>query len=433
MATYHHGILYLSDGWGNPSEVINEARTAYNLRNAGLTEFTNIADNAGCAAYDYEPCSMASDGSVTEWTALNLATNPWGTSATADEAIGFYIEEWTGLDSGHNARAAYEMAGGHGGARFGAQTSKQRVMAMNLVLIGTSERGLNHLFRWLETMFRPTDDGSPMSLWLRETCPSGTTEAALEEGFLRLDDVAMVASPTWIDPPVPDSGCMIRRLSLTLAAGNPCMFAVPSASASSVIATPAFTATTGTAEASCAEWNDVAVRAYVAVTASEVGLTSPIVTVSSPLEIAVAGVDAHGIPLPGEGVRYLVPALRIYGLINDAGLASLDPCFQRRVGTIIIQGLPAGYEITVDCSDGSSFVRDLFGDRNWVDGSQFIGRNSVAAPSYQGKRPVTIPPCTNGFVVVEPAFTGSTHLGTSADIVSTWTVAIQTSVRVGCI
>ena len=432
MATYHHGILYLSDCWGNPTEVINEARTAYNLRNAGLTEFTNIADNAGCAAYDYEPCSMASDGSVTEWTALDLVTNPWGTSATANEAVGFYIEEWTGLDSGHNARAAYESLGGHGGARFGVPTSKQRVMAMNLVLIGTSERSLNHLFRWLETMFLPPVDDSPMSLWLRETCPSGTTEAELESGFMRLDDVVMVASPTWIDPPVPDSGCMIRRLSLTLAAGNPCMFAVPSAATSTSVTTPAVTASTGTFEAGCGEWDSYSVRVSSAVTAPEVGLLSPIVTITSPMGIAQVGRDSSG-PLPGEGVRYLVPTLRIFGLIDDKSIGSLRPCQQRRTGTIIVQGLPAGYELTIDCSDGSAFVRDLFGDRDWVDGSQFIGRNSVAAPSYRGKRPVSFPPCANGYIVVEPAFIGSTAFGTTSPLVTGWTVTIQTAVRMGCV
>lgn len=194
------------------------------------------------------------------------------------------------------------------------------------------------------------------------------------------------------------------------------MFAVPSAAATTTITTPAVTAVAGDGyEASCEEWSSIAVRAYAAVTAPLVGSISPIVTISSPLEVGS-----------------IVPMLRVYASIDDRSLGSLVPCRQRRAGTILVQGLPAGYEMTIDCSDGSSFVRDLYGEREWYDGAQFIGLNSVYAASYRGKRAISVPPCVNGYVVVEPALAGSTHFGTTAAIVSSWSVTIQTVTRFGC-
>ena len=425
MTSYHNGFLYLSDGFGNPVELINHARTAHNLTAAAHASFGHVLDSGGCEALEFNPCTMASDGSVTDWTAVNMAVNPWGNTGAAAEALGFYIQEWTGIDGSHHARSATPVGGGHGGARFGPLSHRQRVMALNVVLVGTTERGLNHLFRWLESALLTTgDSGCLGSMWLRDICPDGLSDAELEVGLLRADDVALVDGPAWVASPVEDAGCFLRVVSFTLVAGSPCLFAVPASSSTTSVTAPALSSSALPAYfAACNEWSGSAARISAAVTAPDFGLSSPLVKFSSPLEVDASTLD-----------RKVLPAYRIFASIDDEGTAVLDPCTQRHLGLVVVQNLPSGYELVVDCSDGTAQARDLHGDRQWYDGAQFIANNFDISTGYGGRRSVSLPAqCADGWFVVEPAFGGSFYLGLAVASVSTWTITLQAVTRVGCL
>lgn len=420
MTSYHNGFLYLSDGFGNPVELINHARTAYNLTAANHPAFRSVLDSGGCEGLEFNPCEMASDGSVTEWTAVDMAADPWGVAGAAAEAFGFYIQEWTGLDGAHHARASTPV--GAGGARFGPLSHRQRVMSLNVVLVGSTERGLNHLFRWLESALLTTgDSGCLGSMWLRDICPGGLTDAELEVGLLRADDVVLVDGPSWVSPPAMDSGCYIRVVNFTLVAGSPCLFAVPASSSTTAITAPALSASTIPAYfAACNEWSGSVARVSAAVTAPAFGMASPLVKFSSPLEVAA-------------GVRKVIPAYRIFASVDDEGTAVLNPCTQRHLGMVIVQNLPSGYEMVVDCSDGTAQARDLHGDRQWYDGAQFIANNFDISTGYGGRRSVSLPAqCANGWFVVEPALNGDVYMGMGAASVSAWTITLQAITRVGC-
>lgn len=424
MATYHNGFLYLSDGFGNPVELINQARTAYNLEAAAPSQIYNVAEAGGCIGLDYDPCSMDSTGAVTEWVALDLNALPWGSSAQAQDGYGFYIQEWTGLDGAHHTRTIHAQGGGHGGARFGSIYHKQRVMAFTVVLLGASERGLNHLFRWLESALLTTGGpGCLGSLWLRDFCPDGVSDAELSEGLLRADDIVLVDGPVWVTPPIADAGCLIRSLSFTLVAGNPCLFSVPTETTSATV-TPAEAASVLPAyPAACSEWNGSSLRVSMAVTAPDAGSVSPVVYISAPLQV------------DSLGSRKLVAAQRIYATVDEAGLGSVSPCSQRNIGMIVVQNLPSGYELVVDGSDGSAQARDLHGDRVWYDGAQFIANNADVTSGYVGRRAVSIPAlCSDGYFIVEPALGGNrAQLGMNVQPVSTWDIDIQAVTHVGCI
>jgi hypothetical protein len=84
----------------------------------------------------------------------------------------------------------------------------------------------------------------------------------------------------------------------------------------------------------------------------------------------------------------------------------------------------------LDTADGSCQVRDLYGDREWTNGTQFLRQNSSYVPNYEGSRPISFSPCDDGWVVVEPAFLYQT--GTWDGLAHPWSVEIQLVVRSGC-
>lgn len=426
--TYHAGFLYMADGFGNPVELINEARTANILMEQGASstpELLHVEPFFGCEALGYEPCAMDANGAVTEWTLLDLdlLAAPWvSQSPASQEGYGFAITEWTGLDGAHHSRAVIPR--GMGGARFGPQTDTHRTMSLNILVHGSTERGLNHLFRWLETSFTSACRCETSSLWLREFCPVGTTEGDLEEGLIRVDDVVLLQGPQWIEPPWEGGGCYLRALNIILGVGDPCMYRVPSAAAETAVTTgtPPDAVGADIVPAGCDTFRSTGHRVTATVEPPVVGLVSPIVTLSSSLEVNGA-------------TRKVLPAIRIFGLLDDANDDAVLPCLQRRSGMIVVDNLPSGYEIVVDTATGAAQVRDLYGDRIWIDGGLYIQPSVDYDPTFEGSRAISFGWCAGAFVVVEPAQVGpaASPLGVaSADLVDGWDVTIQLVSRVGC-
>lgn len=429
--SYHQGFLYLSDFFGNPVEIVNEYRTKVNIQRAlfaGVQRFGQPDFRQGCTTLGFAPCTMASNGTVTEWAALNTATNaaPWWSSVDGDassEALGFFVEEWTGLDGGNITRASVPRGNPPYGSAAGLQTQSGRVMAINLIAVGTTERGLQHLLRWLTSTLAATcSPCESQRMWTREFCPAGVSTAQLEDGLLYLDEVSLAQGPTWEAPPVDDAGCFVRRLSFTLVAGDPCLKRPESVLASGTAVYSVVGSDGGVQQpAPCALYSGSSMQTYAAVTSPATGYTSPVVTISSTYQ-ASAG-----------GSRYILPFLRIVGFADDASLGSFQPCSQRRIGMITVGRLPAGYELVVDCATGSAIARDLYGDRLPSDGGKYLVNNVDVDPSFTGRRRIAFDSCRQGYVVVEPALLATAIGVTSATAPSGWTVSIDAVTRMGCL
>ena len=75
------------------------------------------------------------------------------------DGLGFFIEEWTGLDSGHITRPVSTT--GHGG-QLGTMHAEERVMAFNVIAFARTEKALNYMYSWLEaTARRPSAPPAP--------------------------------------------------------------------------------------------------------------------------------------------------------------------------------------------------------------------------------------------------------------------------------
>lgn len=417
---YHVGFLYMSDGYGNPTEIVNEARTIANL-GGSCALFGNIYSGDRLAGLRFHPCSMSSTGSVTEWAALDTAITaaPWYDGSTAStEAFGFVIDEWSGLDGGVHKRAVYPNVMRRNGATFGVQRHTERVMSLNVLLVGSSERGLNHLFRWLEsTLVASCSSCETNTLWARETYPTSTSVAGLEESLVYLNDVVLLEGPVWAGELQREAATNLRMVNFTLVAGDPCFRRLPTVT-STTTGHPGSVGSAGIA--TCDQFATASGSLAATLTQPGYGVASPIVTIS---------IGASTLGISEEGV--VSPAFRIVGFADD-GSGAIAPCAQTKTGFIAIDGLPPGSEIVVDCHTLDAVWRNVYTGQGWDDGSRFL---ILDVSNYGGilRRPVSTAGCGTVHVLVEPARSDAkSYIGSAGSLVGDWTVTIKSVVRFGC-
>lgn len=423
--SHHVGFLYLADAYGNPREVINEARTLLALSNAGCAYFSNVYAGERIEGLGFHPCSMDGDGAVTEWVALDPDSPPWddGSLAAAD-AYGFVIDEWSGLDGSVHRRPTRPRGPLRSGAGFGSQYSAERVMSINLVLVGGSEEGLNLLFRWLEsTLLATCSPCETNTMWLREFHPGDDLEA----GLVSLKDVVLVEGPTWVAESSVREGAHIRFCNVTLAAGDPCFRRVPGETVTETgRPSPIPLAEIPLGDDSenipdCADFEGAAGTATISLAAPSYGEAYPIVTILHHPN----ALDAEDGAAP----------LRIIGFVDD-GSGVPAPCSQRRRGFIAVDAIAAGTEIVIDCANLTAMARNQYRGIGWYDGSHHLVPDVVPYGGVK-REPITTANCSMLHVVIEPGRRGLAPVVFLNDAGSVsgegWTVTMQAASRFGCV
>ena len=164
-----------------------------------------------------------------EWASLTFSTPtadnaPWynaNYSESAD-ALGFFIEEWTGLDDAHVTRPTTTWGGLGGGASLGNVSAEGRTMSLNMLLFGRTEEAVEYLFRWFaSTMTGVCQTCATDSIVIRRFC--GST-ADPSKGMVELRRVGVINGAKWESEPFGRAACYLRRASITLMAGDPCMY-----------------------------------------------------------------------------------------------------------------------------------------------------------------------------------------------------------------
>lgn len=446
--TYHQQALYVSDPWGNPTEVINGYRTMQTLDDigsCGANQFANVLGDAGNAALAFGPCGAYGHETTADetytWQALALgATNaPWyDNSSDSINAFGILVTEWTGLDSEHTQRAVSPLGGTPGGARFGPSRSKHRVMKLNVLLFGANERALNFLFYWLEDQLRSCCACAEPTMWTRlyePTLSTVPTAADLERGWVQMRDVVLIEGMTWESQPTPSSGQVMRQASFTIAAGDPCLYErVNLTGADHLVtgmATTSHAASAGTTESACNTFLNSASKASLAVVLPQppYGEVCPTLKISSTSEFR------------SDGTRKSLPDLRITGYLDPNStytpgrVTDPDRCGLLKTGELILSGAgTSGLRIDVDLAAREIRYNDpLRIDGEWSDGSWMVGRATSRLRRWWG-----IPRCPGqGLVVVEPLY--STLINSSdytlyalSDAITSWTIGWTAYRRYGC-
>lgn len=397
MASYHHQWIFGVNGSGNPVEILNGARTASYLADVASVPVVDISDVlafGGCEAYTLKPCTVQDDLTVDEWLPMGFTTvdsddepAPWydgvpGSAST--EALGFWIEEWTGLDGAHHTRTVKPVGSRPSGARFGPQAAKHRTWKMNVVLFGQTERGLEYLFRWLEqTLLSCCDPCAETAWWVRLTCPELYDP---EDGVYMVRNVALLEGPTWEDEPVPGAGCAARRVSFTVGVGDPCLYAPQEVVAlaqsldvnDEIQNNGDFPPNTVTSKPinyrPACDSISASNRISALVPAGTIGFTAPIVQIRT-----------------GSGGG--LPELRVLCIEDMTGTTD-DGCYGKVVGEVDLARLPKNSEIFIDFGRREVLYRDS-STGGYVPGWAYVMPNSTNRKRWGSLT------CRDGYVVVE--------------------------------
>lgn len=357
------------------------------------------------------------------WSAadMSLTGSPWYDArvAGATEALGFFIEEWTGLDGAHNRRSSAPSGMRQGGAYFGPATADARICKFNVLLHGTSERGLNYLFNWLQDRLLNccSSDCGTRRMWAREVCPTSVTN--LDEGFTRFERVNLIDGPTWEAPPVPYAGCYIRRVSFTLGVGDPCLYSeIYSVGATQTMTTAGVSSVASLVLSTTGSWAGSNRQLKVDLPTPTVGVNAPIVTIVVP-------------PGGAGSVQYGVPMLRIAGYDDPFNTDDMNQAIL--LGELIIEApRSAGYTIIADLAARTVSYVDTYGFGTTVANAGFIG----SAVRTGIKRWWSTQGCNNAFVIVEPVYdslqTYRSNTSSYALAVPSWTVSVAWAQRRGC-
>jgi hypothetical protein len=337
------------------------------------------------------------------------------------DALGFFVEEWTGLDSPHVARAVSPR---QYGGQLGTLKASQRVMKLNVIAFARTERAMEYLFRWLEATLGSVCSGCATDeILIRRFCPTDLSQ--LWEGVVELREVGLVEGVTWENDLSDVNRCFIRRLSFALAAGDPCMYLPGTNGPAPTVADVAtcldnITTNEGfeNCRPSCVELHSTC-RTSFTFEVNPMAAMAPIVTLEN-------YETDHSAP-----VRALV-----YADPNDIGI-SPNPCGLPLLGQLYVNPLPPASELVWDVVARQVIYRDpaTGGDRG---GWAFIGANDVDP---------TIPrffalPCGKIHVVLELAsrciyedpgsgnwYSGLTLLGAPPHYPA---ASLQLQERVGC-
>jgi len=445
--THHHGVLLIADDSGFQSELFNHARTAAYLQAStalGCGHVYGVLDDGGCTAYSWVPPGTLgtfltdSVGNVLTDGEGNIlidaeqqAPNDWyqQTYTTPDEdvapwynpsfpesaqALGFWISEWTGLDSGHIQRQLTAVGNYGGGGVFGAMGNNAREMGFEVILIGESERALDYLYRWLDaTLTSVCSTCSTNRILLRRYCPDidpNDLDTA-SDGVVEMRGVGLMAGLQWGAPPVEQGGCFMRRVNFTLGATDPCMYGfcsdVPVTQAmdwAACFAAASLNPDRTWCRPTCTEMPGLC-RLTFDYTIDDPSAVAPIVTL-------VAPTDAEGsIPV------------RIRTYVNQHGLTPEELCGAPLVGELYVNSLPPYSELRYDVAARKVEFRSA-ATGGFINGYAYVSPNEPGVPRFFGLG------CGDYTTVVEPA---DFCLTESPDALREFAeVTLETRPRMGC-
>lgn len=411
--SHHTQFLYSLNDDGTVCEIFSGPRLAAALRGQAACATSISMSGEDCQWQDgtlplaLDTCSVDVDGEHT-WEPITFADVTWGGNpapwydgvpgSPSSQAYGFWIEEWTGLDSVHMRRNVAQRAGSLGGANFGTLGSQSRVWKMNVVLVGANAAALDDLYFWLETtLANCCDPCSGSEMLIRTTCPPDDNPGF---GLYRAKGVALIEGLQWEAPPVDGLACQLRRVSFTLGVSDPCLYSCATVCASEeeipgIDACVPFALWSG-CDVRCGDMADY--RVCCPVPAATRGSVSPVVTIEN---------DG-----PNDS-----PAMRIYGMSDALGVGC-NPCDLAICQDIITTAIPGGSALMVDSSSRRVLFRGPDTGQEWVDGTTFLDPPEGTVPTYLNLT------CDPGWVAIEPRrLCGDTSaLKISVDIVQ----------RVGC-
>lgn len=366
-------------------EIFNNARTLHRL-GCTLSDRVKIVKHGDeCEALQLDLCGDSTTGYDDPipydspipydgtWELLDFdADPPWyDTNIPASaEFLGVWVEsfEFPSVVS----RTAYPRSGALGGSTFGRVTRKHREMVIEALLVAESDAGLLSGWDWLLAKLTGCSDCTDMNAMVRLSC---TDLANPTEGLWEIRRVALLDPPKDEGSPFKSSGCVMRKVSLTLAAGDPCRYKCPV----DVFRDQSFVI------GDCVSPVDFLCPDEVDGYRLCGPLGAPGVTIEADINVYITA-----------GSEGMCP-LRIRGALNPLGFDCaddrLDLCME-----LTVAGLGPFEKLFIDSSQRRVWWTGPSVGNVWMDGSAYVLLPPDRAPEY-----LTITGCSESFIWVAPA------------------------------
>lgn len=322
------------------------------------------------------------------YSAPSVDPAPWYSSSFPEsgEALGFWVTEWTGLDSGHIQREVTQVGAYRGGGVMGALGSRSREMGFEIILLGESERALDYLFRWLDaTLSSVCATCATDTILLRRFCPPDPIDGfSARNGVVEMRGVGLVSGLQWGAPPVEQAGCFIRRANFTLGATDPCMYGFCTDVAVSqtmdweaCVTAANMNPARAECRPSCSEMSGDC-RTVFNYTINDPSGGAPIIELSPPLYL--------GATIP----------VRIRTYANPNGLLPDELCGAPLLGELYVTSLPEWTDLRYDVAGRRIEIRNA-GTGGWINGFAYLEPNTVGVPRF------FFAGCGDYTTIVEPA------------------------------
>jgi hypothetical protein len=415
---YQHGWAYIEDGDGPWGELFNHARTATYLKNSavlGGRKVHNVLSDGGCEAYRWAPVAavltdsdgnalydevteewlIADDGSPNGWlkqTFVDPVSDPapWYNPSFPESAgaLGFWVQDWTGLDSGVTQRAMTQRGNYGGGGVLGPLSSTGREMALEVILLGESEAALDYLYRWLDaTVSSVCASCAADTIAIRRICPDVDPDdwSTALNGVVEMRGVGLMSGLTWGEPPIERQGCFIRSVLFTLGAKDPCMYGFCSDEVdvsqamdwAECFSDAHLDPDRNRCRPSCSEMS-ADCRLVFNYAVDDPSAVAPVIQITAPSD------PAGSIPM------------RVRTYANPLGLSPEDLCGAPLLGELYLVGLPAYTEIRYDVA-GRRVLYRTAGTGEFLDGFGFVQPNEPGVPRFFSLG------CGDFTTIVEPA------------------------------
>ena len=339
------------------------------------------------------------------WEELDFSTPaldnaPWYSASYPEsaDALGFYIEEWTGLDDRHVSRPVTRTGAARGGAVLGALGNRERVMKINVFLLARSEKAMTYLFHWLASVLESVcgscdSDTMLTRLWCTEDADTPW------DGVVEMRNVALTEGLGW-ENDVTDTGrCFIRRASFSLTAGDPCMYLddnPPTVTTNAGDLGPSllnenYSTTRIPCRPSCSELEGDSRDVYSFSSGMAMGAIAPVITFTNP---------TSEFTFPFRAIIYYDP--------QSIG-ATPNPCGLLRLAEIYVKPLPTSSQLRWDIAGRCVQYRDPT-TGVYVNGFGYLDANDPPIPRFAAL------PCGDFHLVLEPASLCIERIGVSDNV-----------------
>lgn len=238
LVSMNYGCVELVDPYRTASYVTNYKNnpTPFNVSPPATIRWQSLDVECSCNVLKYADIGYGvSPVLLPAYTNPEADVAPWFSPVHSESKgfFGFVVDDVEDLSRVPGQRQVTPRATMSGGSTLGAHRKIGRCFKVVLYAFAVNEQSMRYGMRWLsdKLTFSCGDDCTLCDLEIRTSCPKWMSTHPTYTEFDRdrwtLPEVGLVEGPYFIDNPIKDIECNVRRIEFTLCSQSPWMYKCP--------------------------------------------------------------------------------------------------------------------------------------------------------------------------------------------------------------